>query len=188
MIPHRTYLPWLLLLLLISFLQLSGLYTALRLPLEQFPAHKLYTLFTAHIVHINLNHYTHNAFALLIIMLLVAPAFTWRDWLLTCLVSSLTISLLLLFWPANFSNYAGLSGLLHGLFVAGCLGMLRRSKALAVMLMLLLAGKLMAELIFDVRLLYDVNFSVVSHAHLFGALGGLLSTTANYLLRKQAQD
>lgn len=184
----RTCLPWLLLLIVISLLHISDVYTAFRLPLDAFTLDKLYTLLTAHWVHINLNHYTHNALALIIIMLIVGRALSWRGWLLSFVLSSLTISLMLLALPHDISNYAGLSGLLHGLFMTGCLGMLRQSRMLALILLVLLAGKLAAEILLDVRLLHETGFAVVTRAHLYGVLGGLLSAALIRLTRKDTQQ
>lgn len=185
---NRTYLPWLLLLLLVNILHLGGLYHNLRLPLAQFDVGSLYTLLTAHWVHINHQHFLHNAAALIIIMLLVASALDWRGWLLSFVLSSLTISLMLLALPHDISNYAGLSGLLHGLFMSGCLGMLRQSRLLAFILLVLLAAKLAAEILLDVRLLHDAEFVVTTRAHLYGVLGGSLSAALIHLARKHAQQ
>lgn len=184
----RTYLPWLLLLLLVSILHLGGLYHYLRLPLDQFDVGSLHTLLTAHWVHINFNHYTHNALALIIIMLIVGRALSWRDWLLSFVLSSLTISLMLLALPQDIGNYAGLSGLLHGLFITGCLGMLRQSRLPALILLVLLAAKLAAEMLLDVRLLHDAEFVVTTRAHLYGVLGGLLGATLIHLAHKHTQQ
>lgn len=189
MMPNlRDALPWLILLLLVSLLYFSGLYPVLRLPLESFDARNLYTLFTAHWVHINFTHYLHNALALVIVMLLLAPAFTWRGWLMTCVLTSLLISLLLLLWPPGVGNYAGLSGMLHGLLVTGAIGLWREAKPLALILLLLLAGKLLAEFVFDLQLLHNADFAVVKHAHLYGVLGGLLSAALIHAARKRADQ
>ena len=180
-------MPWMLLLLLVTVLYIIDVYALLRLSLQGVQWVQVYTLLTAHWVHINFRHYLHNVTALIIIMLLLAPTLDWRRWLFALIISSLLISALLLLWPPASDNYAGLSGLLHGLFVAGCISLWREARLLALVLMVMLAGKLLMEFIFDAGLLHTAGFTVVKIAHLYGVLGGLLSAALLHLAHKQAQ-
>jgi rhomboid family GlyGly-CTERM serine protease len=179
----QAWLPWLLLLGVCAVLQFVGGYSLLRLDLP--PAHGswLYSLFTCHLVHLTPRHWLYDSLALLVIAWIFVDQYNWQAWLLTYCISSLTVSLGLLLFPAGLQSYAGLSGLLHGLFAMGCLLLYPQYPRLALVLGLLVLLKLVMEHFYGALLLSNPGFSVASMAHVYGLIGGLISGMIWYGLR-----
>jgi rhomboid family GlyGly-CTERM serine protease len=170
-----SWLPWLLLLGVTSLLQLTGRYASLRLNIPTLDFSWVYTSLTCHLVHVTPRHYLYNALALLIIAWLFAREFTWPTWLLTFCLSALCISGGLLGFSHGLRSYAGLSGVLHGLFASGCLLLYSRQPRLAIVLGVLLLFKLLLDHFYGSLLLSMPGFTVVSSAHLYGVIGGVIS-------------
>lgn len=171
----RPWLPWLCLLCTCAILQFAGGYPALRLDLP--PAHGtwLYTIFTCHLVHLTTRHWLSDSLALLVIAWIFIEVYTWRNWLVTYCLSSLAVSLGLMLYHFGLRSYAGLSGLLHGLFVMGCLLLYSRQPRLALLLGMLLVLKLVVEHVYGSVFLTTPEFTVASVAHVYGVIGGLIS-------------
>jgi rhomboid family GlyGly-CTERM serine protease len=181
-IQFRAWLPWLLLLLTCSLLQIFGAYPALRLDLSLQDYAWLYTGLTCHLVHITDRHWLNNALATLILAYLFAPYYHWQNWLLTYFITAICISLGLLLYPTELHSYAGLSGMLHGLFVMGCLLLATRQPWLAILLGLLLVAKLLLQTLTGLSFTPHLQFTPALHAHVFGAVGGLLSGLVYFAL------
>lgn len=126
-------------------------------------------LLTAHLVHLNLSHLLLNLLGLLLICELLWDDLALADALTLLLFSALGVSLLLWLSQPQLIWYAGLSGVLHGLW-SGCAGagLLRKKNIFYVSALLLLAAKLVCT--------PDSlgAMPVVPVAHLYGALSGLL--------------
>ena len=90
-------------------------------------------------------------------------------------MSSLVIAVGLLLFPLGLHSYAGLSGVLHGLYVTGALLLFRHRPRLAMLLLVLVALKLVLEPALLARGYFDPGFRVAGQAHLFGCLGGFLA-------------
>lgn len=134
-------------------------------------------LLTAHLVHLNAHHLLLNLFGLLLICELLWDDMAIDDALTLLLASALGVSLLLWISQPQLRWYAGLSGLLHGLW-AGCAGLalLRKKNLFYLGALLLLAAKLACE---SGNQSGNMSASmsgmpVVSVAHLYGALSGLV--------------
>lgn len=126
-------------------------------------------LITAHLVHLNLRHLLLNLLGLILICELLWDDLPLPDAVALLLVSALGVSLLLWLNQPQLMWYAGLSGVLHGLW-AGCAGtgFLRKKSLFYASALLLLAAKLACP--------PDslAAMPVVPVAHLYGALSGLL--------------
>lgn len=74
-------------------------------------------------------------------------------------------------------TYVGLSGMLHGLYAAGTVGIARRDKPMALMFAVLLIGKLAWEQSVgpDPFTAEFIGGAIVVNAHLYGAVTGLAS-------------
>jgi len=158
-----------------ALLRLVDAYPVLRLELPAAWPSWLYQCFTCHLVHITTGHWLADSLALVAIALLFYREFGLRCWLMSYFISSLCIAAGLLVFPQDLHSYAGLSGVLHGLYVTGALLLLRHSPRLALMLLALLAIKLLFEPALLSLGYFDPGFPVAGQAHLYGSLGGLLA-------------
>ncbi len=103
-------------------------------------------LFSGHLVHLGWSHLWLNLAGLLLVWTLVGRAFSLPNWWGLIGVSLLGISLGLLWWLPELSWYVGLSGLLHGMLVAGSLQLALRGEREAVMVLAIVVAKLAWEL------------------------------------------
>ena len=137
-------------------------------------------LITAHLVHIDARHCLLNLAGLLLITELFWDALRLAEGLALLLTCALGVSLLLLLLQPQLLWYAGLSGVLHGLW-AGCAGaaLLRTKNAFYAIALLVLAIKL--------TLLPSPASAipVVPAAHWYGALSGLFWLALRQLQRRE---
>lgn len=130
-------------------------------------------LLTAHLVHLDLRHLLLNLFGLFLICELLWDDMAIEHALTLLLFSAFGVSLLLWTGQPQLLWYAGLSGVLHGLW-AGCAGLalLRNKTLFNAVAVLLLAAKLACQSDNSVGSL--AGMPVVPVAHLYGALSGLI--------------
>ena len=128
-------------------------------------------LITAHLVHINLRHLLVNLLGLALINVLLWDRLTRLEGLSLILISALGVSMLLFIRAPALLWYAGLSGVLHGLWAA-CAGaaFLRRHESFYAGALLVLMAKLALE---EYSLQPVSSIPIVSVAHLYGTLSGL---------------
>jgi len=131
-------------------------------------------LVTGHIVHLGGSHLLMNALALAAIWALVGrhlPAVRWWA-VLAIVIGGIDAG----FWwlEPRLDWYVGLSGVLHGLLVAGLLAGLGDARAEALLLLALVAAKLAWEFVFGALpgSAAAAGGPVVVEAHLYGALAG----------------
>lgn len=182
--PLAPWLPWLLLLGVTTLLHFGHGYPLLRLELRPVQWRWLYTVFTCHLVHLTTQHWLHNSLALLILAGIFARCYRWQVWWVGFVTSALTISLGMLWFQPQWHSYAGLSGVLHGLFAMGCLLLYRVQPRLAIALGILLLLKLSAEVVFGAFAASVLAFPVARAAHGYGVIGGVLGWTICYRLRR----
>lgn len=137
---------------------------------------ELWRLLTGHLVHLGWSHLWLNLAGLVLVWLLCAEALSLRMWWLLLALCATGCSLGLLLWNPELQWYVGLSGVLHGLLVAGALAGLFKGRADN---WLLLAGV-------TLKLIWEqwqgplpgseagAGGHVVVDAHLYGAATGLL--------------
>jgi len=145
-------------------------------------------LLSAHLVHASATHLVWDVAGLLAIGLLLEESLGDRYWT-ALLVSALTISFGLLFFDPHLAAYCGLSGVLNGLWVAGSLAAAgrerRRGRVAFTWFYRSCLGVLAAKLVVEGVMVQGVFTDPVSlgadpvpHAHVLGALGGLLAAVA----------
>jgi rhomboid family GlyGly-CTERM serine protease len=183
----RTWHLPVLLALICGLLALGGtdVTEALRYQRAEILHGQLWRLLSAHLVHLGDSHLLLNLCGLGLVWGLFPRELSgpagW--WVLLC--SALGVSLGLLVFDPGLVWYVGLSGVLHGLFVAGALRLWRERPTEAALMLAVLAGKL----IWEQRLGPLPGTSaiaggpVVVDAHLFGTVGGCLGA----LLRRYAK-
>lgn len=130
-------------------------------------------LLSAHLVHLNLAHALLNCAGLTLLWILFAREYTPRRWAWILLVSATLIDAGLWFLRPQVDWYVGASGLLHGALAAGALGLYRRRDGTGAAVLLLLIVKLAYEQHSGASL-FAADLPLLTDAHLFGVLGGLL--------------
>ena len=137
---------------------------------------ELWRLLSGHFAHLGWGHYLLNAAGVALVWVLVGHRFTHFQWFLA--LAALIAGIDLGFWylDPELGWYVGLSGVLHGVLVAGLIVGWRESPAETAVLLILVAGKLGYE-----QLLGPLPGSesaagatVVVNAHFYGAVAGVL--------------
>jgi rhomboid family GlyGly-CTERM serine protease len=132
-------------------------------------------LLSAHLVHLGWRHAWLNCAGLALLWMLFAREFAPRRWLWIVLLSAASIDAGLWFLRPEVDWYLGASGVLHGTWAAGACAMYRRGDGYGAALLLLLIVKLVYEQQSGASL-FDRDLPLVSVAHLYGALGGLIAS------------
>ena len=140
-------------------------------------------------VHLNMPHLLLNLVAWLLIWqygLSACGNFVWWVLLLVC---SLGTGVGLLFFSPEIEEYTGLSGALHGLFVA--ISVLRllisRSDYSAWLILVVLAIKLVFEHFFGATTVTAdwINLDILVEAHWYGFVSGALAVAVIYLYQRR---
>ena len=148
---------------------------------------EVWRIFTGHLAHLSWLHLLFNVIMLGIIWGLFDRFLPAKRWLHVMLFSGFGISLLLLVVDSNIYYYVGLSGVLHAMFIVGCLYDLRitgrwdAKLLLALLIIKLLWEQLVSPLPLSEKL---IGGSVVIDAHLFGAFMGLIT----YIIFRRADN
>jgi rhomboid family GlyGly-CTERM serine protease len=145
-------------------------------------------LLTAHLVHLGWSHLLLNLAGLAVIWALVGENFDTRRWLLVFAVAALGVSGGLWLFDPALNWYVGLSGVLHGLLVAGALGGIARRPGESLALLGLVSAKLAWEQFAGPLPGSEASAGgpVVVDAHLFGALAGLVTGVTLRFFRTQS--
>lgn len=133
-------------------------------------------LLSGHLLHLGGPHLVMNLLGLGLVWMIVGSQFSALSWLLILVADALAISLGLLAFNPELGWYVGLSGVLHGMLVSGCVAELRRGRHSGWLILALVAGKLAWEQLAGPLPGSEASAggTVVVDAHLYGALGGLL--------------
>jgi len=139
---------------------------------------EVWRLLTAHFVHLSWSHYLMNGIALLAIFALYAPAPRVLGWWM--LASAGAVSLGLLWLNPWLAWYVGLSGVLHGVLVAGSLRDSLARDFTGVIMLLAVLIKLIWEQINGPMPGSEAaaGGKVIVDAHLYGAAGGAAALAA----------
>ena len=136
---------------------------------------ELWRLWTAHWVHVGWIHFLLNMMAFVCLPFIFPHV---RNWQIIALLLILPpfISLNLYFYLPHIDAYAGLSGVLHGLYSAIGLAYLqyRNERKFALFVLLLIAVKLGWENTFgQIGTAKLIGSPVLTEAHFIGAIGGV---------------
>lgn len=141
---------------------------------------ELWRLITANFIHLGWGHLILNAAGLLVMAWLFAENRKTSQWGIDLLICGLATSGGLYLLNPDVIRCVGLSGALHGLFVIGALDWIKKGDPQGKWLILCLAAKLTWE-----QTRGEMPFSgpviggeVVTDAHLWGAIGGLIAWLA----------
>ena len=157
---------------------------ALRYQRDAIAAGQWWRFVTAHIVHLDLAHALLNATGLVLLWCLFARAWRPRQWLVATGCSMLAIGAGFWWLEPQLRWYVGASGVLHGVFACGCLALLRQRDVTAMIAAPIFVAKLAWEQ-WQGPLPFEPAGTVVTAAHLYGAIGGAV---AGLLLRRPLQQ
>jgi rhomboid family GlyGly-CTERM serine protease len=138
-------------------------------------------LVTGHLVHDSWSHVIENLAGVGLVAALFPNDYSLRQWLLVGLASLLCIDIAFVCCEPQLEWYVGLSGVLHGLLAAGTVAWWRfEANVLALILTGIFLGKMAYEQIFG-ALPSASDMAVVSEAHVYGAVGGLVAAALLWL-------
>ena len=143
-------------------------------------------LLTGNLVHLGWMHLALNVAALLIGIWVFYPARSPIAWAIAQIVCSVVSSVGLYLFSPEVSWCVGMSGALHGLLMIGAIDWIRQGDRMGWVLLAIWSGKLAWEhwegaLPFSTE---TVGSAVVTDAHLWGAVGGLLYVAGEQLYRR----
>jgi len=136
---------------------------------------EIWRLITGNFVHLSWSHALLNIAGLVLIWLLFNHYFSNTAWIIILLCSLLTTTLGLLVFNLQLNWYVGLSGSLHGLFIAGCIAEIKQKSQTGTLLLVIIVLKIIWEQ-------YQgplpgtaavAGGNVIVDAHLYGAIAGL---------------
>lgn len=174
---------WVLVLLMTFMTQYADLLHSLRYDRQLVAGGSWWLLFSGHLVHANWPHWALNMAGLGIVALFFSRYGSPLQWLWVFLMAALFAGTgVYLFNPA-LSSGAGLSAVLHGLFVFGALHEIRYHPLSGYILLLLLCGKLAWEFMLGPVTGADTltGVQVITDAHLYGALGAAVAIAVMWL-------
>lgn len=147
---------------------------------------EVWRLFTGHLAHLSWPHLGMNLLGLALVWGLFDRYLPTKRWLHVMLFAGFGISLLLLVVDSHLLYYVGLSGVLHAMFIAGCLYEMRTGRWDSKLLLMLIIAKLLWEQWYGPLPGSEktAGGSVVVDAHLFGALMGLIT----YMIFRRADN
>lgn len=137
---------------------------------EQILTGEYWRIITSHFIHLSQTHLILNLLALFIIWTLVGKVFTQRQWLTLIVLLAIFISLSFLIFNPELLSYVGLSGVLHGILVAGTIVKIR--KKIDYLLPGLITLKLIVEQTYGTISSHKelIGGEVIVDAHLYGSL------------------
>jgi rhomboid family GlyGly-CTERM serine protease len=132
-------------------------------------------LVSGHLVHASWNHLAENLAGVGLLAALFPRDYSLRQWLALALASLVAIDVGFVCNEPQLEWYVGLSGVLHGLLAAGAVAWWRfETKLLASILTAIFLGKMGYEQVYG-SLPSASEMAVVSEAHLYGTVGGLVA-------------
>lgn len=137
---------------------------------------EIWRVLTAHTLHLTWNHLFMNLAGLIFIFFFFGNLLTQKQWLVLMLFSACFISLILLWSQPDLRWYVGLSGVLHGLFIAGGIADIKVRPKEAYIFLSFIVGKLAYEQMMGPLPGSEESAGgpVLVDAHFYGAISGLL--------------
>jgi rhomboid family GlyGly-CTERM serine protease len=186
---HTLLFPGLLALLCLAVaLGGQGMQELLRYQRDAIAGGEAWRLVTGHLAHLGWSHLWLNLAGLALIWLLVGRAFGNARWLAVFLISALGSSAGLWFMQPDLYWYVGLSGVLHGLLVAGALASWGSYKDAPILLALVVAKLAWEQWMGPMPgSAAAAGGPVVVAAHLYGAVSGAVAFGLLRLARRRTR-
>ena len=134
-------------------------------------------LLSGHFAHLGYPHLLLNLAGLLLVWLLVGRLYSTRRWILVAAISVLAMDAGFWFLDAGMRWYVGLSGMLHGLLLAGAIREIRSLPGESMVICVVVVAKLAYEQLAGPLPGSEsaAGGAVVVNSHLYGAIGGALA-------------
>ena len=144
-------------------------------------------LLSGHLVHTNDSHLAMSLVGVLALWLLQGDDYNARDYLTAAMTSAVGVSACLYYLDSSVNWYAGLSGLLHGLFAWGVTADLRARRHIGPILVAGLLAKLLLEQTFGAAPASErlLGYPIVIDANLYGAAFGSLTGAVMLYVRRE---
>ncbi len=149
----------------------------LRYDRDAIQAGQLWRIITGHLAHLGWSHMGMNLAGLGLIWAIFGGHIPWRRWLVILFAGAIGTSVFMLLFNPQLRWYVGLSGVLHTLFIAGCLADLKQRRWDSWILLVLVISKLAYEQIWGPMPGSEstAGGKVIVDAHLYGAVFGFLT-------------
>ena len=168
-------------------IEVAGLAPLLRYSRPAVEAGQIWRLLTGHVVHLGPTHLGLNALGLVLVAVVVGHHLRLRAWAASAAACALAVSAGLWWLAPQVDWYVGLSGVLHGLLVAGATAALAtaRERVFALVVIGVIVAKLVWEQAFGPTpgTAELSGGPVVTQAHLFGAIGGVCAGVSVLTIR-----
>ena len=156
-------------------------------------SYELWRIITAHLVHLGWSHLLMNLAGLVMVFFFFGTFLKSIQWFFVFFISALGTSILLLQLNPQLIWYVGLSGVLHGFFIAGGIADIKVNPKEAYVFLTLIIGKLMWEQLYGPLPGSEATAGgyVIVDAHFFGAIWGALAlviislTSKRLVIRRQ---
>ena len=134
-------------------------------------------LASGHFTHLSAAHLGLNLAGLFLVWAIVGDRLTSATWIIVITLIVLGMDLGFWFLDRNLVWYVGLSGLLHGILIAGAVAGLRQASGESIIILVLVFGKIVYEQIVGPLPGSELTSGgpVVVNAHFYGAASGLLA-------------
>lgn len=138
-------------------------------------AGQFWRLLTGSLVHLGWWHWFLNELGLMVLVLLCPQPLPLREWAVRVVFLAVGMALGLYVWVPELTQYVGMSGVIHGLFVLGLVPQVRRGDLIALGCLLYLLGKIGWELYAGAPVSDEqaIGGRVIVESHLFGVLAAL---------------
>jgi rhomboid family GlyGly-CTERM serine protease len=158
----------------------DGVAAVLRYDRAALSGGELWRLLTAHVAHLGWSHLALNLAGLALVWLLCGRSLSLRLWWLLLFVCAMGVSGGLMIFNPDLAWYVGLSGVLHGMIVAGAVAGAYQRERDSLLLLVLVTLKLGWEQWHGPMPGSEMSAGgrVVVDAHLYGALSALLLMAA----------
>ena len=147
-------------------------------------AGEYWRILTGHFVHLTWMHLLMNLIGFLLIWILFGKLISPLTWMIIVILSSVMISFALLNFNPDLFWYVGFSGVLHCLFVVGCLHDMQVRRTDGQLLFLAIIAKLAWEQYAGPLPGSEAaaGGNVIVDAHLYGAISGVILVTILLLI------
>lgn len=154
----------------------------LRYELSLSESGEVWRMLTAHFIHLDWIHLVLNLSGLWMIWWIVGSNLKEHQWVLLILMISVAVSTGLILWSPSVIWYVGLSGILYGMLITGLIMGMKNLYSMNLFMVLLVIIKITLEQTdINVSLLNISNSIVVTDAHLYGTVVGLLCGIILYI-------
>lgn len=152
---------------------------------EQILAGEIWRLFSGHFVHVNWTHTLLNVGSLGLAVAIFRQSIPTALWVRLSIFAPPIISLAFMQLLPDLQQYYGFSGVFYAALTAGAVAALPEKRALGIIILLFMLVKLTLEALYGAQnwALGSAGDNILTQAHLYGAITGLIIGTL-FLLKR----